>query len=97
MNAIVSTPIPKNCNHKMGIELVRGDADQEQRVSIKIGEGARLNEVRNYQESSKPVQLLLRRGELVPKPIHVVVQLVEHLDLLLNLRVDGKSEVFLTL
>lgn len=46
---------------------------------------------------SKPVHLLLRRAELATEPVHVMIQLVEYLDLLFDLGIDGESEVFLAL
>jgi len=45
----------------------------------------------------KPVHLLFRRTQFVPISVHIPVQLVKKFVLLTDLRVDGESEVLLTL
>jgi len=48
-------------------------------------------------ELSQRVQPLLRRAQFVHRPVHIPVQLVEHLVMLADLGVDSQSEVLLTL
>jgi len=96
MNAIQNAPIPLCWSYTIGIKLMC-------RISMmKSIERGRKTEGRKMHQGitwtlPKPVHLLLRPAELVFEPVHILIQLVEYLDVLLNLGVDGESEVLLTL